>query len=295
MTAGGPTGVLPVAKPTGPTSHDVVAMARRGLRTRRVGHAGTLDPFASGLLLLCVGRATRLSAILTGLDKEYRAEAVLGVRTDSHDPEGVVLETTSDVELTDQAIEGALGSLRGEQLQRPPAHSAKKVQGEAAHRRVRRGETVVLPPVPVTVHELEMTWREGPRLGLRVRCSAGTYVRAIARDLGELLGVGAHLSALHRTAIGDFSIAEAVEVDALERVPAERWITPAAAARRAGLPWFAVGEGAAAEVGAGRRIPVTELRGGTGAVVAAVDGDHLLALGELVDREFQPRRVFVEP
>src|SRR5690554_2083694 len=142
MTAGETVGILPVDKPEGPTSHDVVAMARRGLQTRRVGHTGTLDPFASGLLLLCVGSATRLSSVLTGLDKEYDAVAVLGVTTRTHDREGSVVSETDASHLTDRAIAEAVERLRGVQWQRPPAFSAKKVGGEAAHRRARRGETV---------------------------------------------------------------------------------------------------------------------------------------------------------
>lgn len=293
MTATDAVGVLPVDKPVGPTSHDVVGMARRGLRTRRVGHTGTLDPFASGLLLLCVGPATRLSSHLTHLDKEYVAEALLGTRTDSHDRDGAVLEVVDDVEVSAAAVEAALESLSGEQMQVPPAFSAKKVKGEAAHRRARRGEDVALPPVAVVVHEIECLEVDGVRVTFRVRCSSGTYVRAIARDLGEALGVGAHLTALRRTAVGGFSVDDALEVDALAAVPASAWITPADAVRRAGLSWFEVGAGASDELAQGRVIPLGEVHGANGGVTAAVEAGRLLALGEVTERGFQPRKVFV--
>lgn len=292
MTAGETVGILPVDKPEGPTSHDVVAMARRGLQTRRVGHTGTLDPFASGLLLLCVGSATRLSSVLTGLDKEYDAVAVLGVTTRTHDREGSVVSETDASHLTDRAIAEAVEELRGVQWQRPPAFSAKKVGGEAAHRRARRGETVDLDPVQVVVHALEVTGREGPRVALRVRCSSGTYVRALARDLGEALGVGAHLDRLRRTAVGDFTVAEAVPAGALAAVAPEAWISPAAAVRRAGVPWFEVEAGAAGELALGRPI-AAGVDGGDASLVAAVEGERLLALGEVTGRAFQPRKVFV--
>lgn len=293
MTAADPVGVLAIDKPVGPTSHDVVGMARRGLRTRRVGHTGTLDPFASGLLLLCVGPATRLSSHLTHLDKEYVAEARLGTRTDSHDLDGTVLEVVEHVEVSVAAIEAALAALAGDQMQVPPAFSAKKVKGEAAHRRARRGEEVELPPVPVVVHEIECLEVDGLRVSFRVRCSSGTYIRAIARDLGEALGVGAHLTALRRTAVGGFSVDDALGVDALDAVPPTAWITPADAVRRAGLSWFEVGEGASAELAQGRVIPLGELHGSESATTAALEAGRLLALGEVTERGFQPRKVFV--
>ena len=180
-----------------------MARARRALDTRRVGHTGTLDPFASGLLLLCLGPATRLAEYLLGLDKEYLATARLGVTTDTLDREGDAVETASGWEtLSSDEVRAALDELTGSISQTPPAFSAKKVKGEAAHRLARRGEAPELEPVTVTIHELELLDLDLPRVRFRVRCSSGTYVRAIARDVGEALGVGAHLTELRRTGIG---------------------------------------------------------------------------------------------
>ncbi len=292
---GAPGGILPVDKPVGPTSHDVVARARRGLGTRKVGHTGTLDPFASGLLLLCVGAATRLSPYLTHLDKTYDAEALLGVTTDTLDLEGEVQEVREGAEaVTPEALDAALASLAGPQDQVPPVYSAKKIGGEAAHRRVRRGESVTLAPVPVVVHALDLLDRDGPRVRFRVRCSSGTYIRALARDLGEALGVGAHLTALRRTAVGGFTVDEAVSGDALDAVPAAAWITPADALARAGLPWFEVAAGDAELLAQGRTVPSGGLTGAKpGGPVAAVEAGRLLAVGEVDQGRFQPRRVFV--
>lgn len=211
-----PSGVLLLDKPPGPTSHDLVRHIRKVARVRRVGHAGTLDPFASGLLLLLLGSSTRLAEYFVGMDKAYEAIVRLGVETTSGDPEGEVLaqdETWEDLTAAD--VERGLEGLRGRILQTPPVYSAKKVDGEAAHRRVRRGEEVVLEPVEVEVHALTVQEERLPFLRLAVRCSSGTYVRALARDLGRALGVGAHLSALRRTSIGAFSVAAAARPEAL--------------------------------------------------------------------------------
>ena len=209
-------GILPVDKPIGPTSHDIVLGVRRALGESRVGHTGTLDPFASGLLLLCLGRATRLSQYLTGLDKEYLASVQLGLRTTTDDGEGSTLEEGAGWrDLSGAEVEEALSTLRGTLLQTPPLFSAKKVGGEAAHRRARRGEALDLRPVEVTVHELELVGLSLPLLDLRVHCSSGTYVRSLARDLGERLGVGGYLAALRRTRVGSFRVEDATPPRAL--------------------------------------------------------------------------------
>jgi len=211
-------GLLPIDKPTGPTSHDIVARGRRALGIRRIGHSGTLDPFASGLLLLLVGGATRLAEYLAPLPKEYVARARLGIRTSTDDPEGeVVSESDAWRGLSREALERGLEPLRGEIEQTPPPYSAKKVGGRPAHRRVRAGESVVLEPTRVVVHEIEVEDFELPWVIFRVSCSTGTYIRALARDLGENLGVGAHLAELRRTRIGPFRVEDALPADELDQ------------------------------------------------------------------------------
>jgi tRNA pseudouridine55 synthase len=300
--------LLPVDKPEGPTSHDIVAAARRALRTRRIGHTGTLDPFASGLLVLCVGRATRLAEYLSELDKSYVAVATLGVRTDTLDLHGdVVSQTEAWREVDEAAIAHALGDLRGQIEQVPPQFSAKKVAGEAMHRRARRGERVDLPAVRVTVHELELLTVEPPLVRLGVRCSSGTYVRAIARDLGEALGVGAHLNELRRTSVGRFDVADAIRMDALdddEAVRAAR-VEPLAALEH--LPTVEIEADAVTRLFNGQRISVGQgaLRGARPAgadgapgeaespVLVTVSRDaDLLAIGELEAGVVKPRKVF---
>jgi tRNA pseudouridine55 synthase len=293
----GPGGLLPVDKPEGPTSHDIVQHARRALGLRKIGHAGTLDPFASGLLLLCIGAATRLVEFLSDLDKEYLAEAVLGTETDTHDREGEVVRRTPLPEgLGPAEVERALAGFRGELLQRPPRYSAKKVGGEAAHRRVRRGEEVELPAARVTVHRIELVESDLPRIRLRVRCSTGTYVRALARDLGAALGVGAHLSSLRRTRIGPFRVEDALPVEALgeaERVRAV-WVSPLEAV--AHLPRVRISPAEARLLSAGRAIPLAGPPDGAGppegVPLAMALGDRLLAVGERTGASVRPRKVF---
>ncbi len=283
--------VVPVDKPVGPTSHDVVQRARRALRVRRIGHSGTLDPFASGLLLLCVGRATRIAEFLTGLDKTYEAEAVLGVATDTEDREGAVV-ARSDAwrTLTEEDVREALEAFVGPVDQVPSRYSAKKVRGEAAHRRVRRGEEVELAPRRVVIHELELLAFEPPRLRFRVRCSSGTYVRALARDIGDRLEVGAHLDALRRTRIGTLAVEDALQPDELEdpRRVQEAALTPWEAL--AHLPRLEVEPAAARALAHGRRVPAGALSEGPLAV-AGREG-RLLAVGEVREGEFHPRKVF---
>jgi tRNA pseudouridine55 synthase len=285
-------GLLLVDKPVGPTSHDVVAVARRALGTRRVGHTGTLDPFASGLLVLCVGGATRLVEFLTGLPKRYRAGVRLGERTTTDDPEGEV-EATSDAwrSLGRAEIERALGPLRGAIRQTPPRFSAKKVGGESAHYRARRGEEVALAPVTVEVYALELTAWEPPDLELDVRCSGGTYVRTLARDLGEALGSGAHLRTLRRTEVGGFHLADALDLDALHdpaRV-ARAWIRPAAAL--AHLPHLRVDAEEAARLAHGQAIALAADAPLAGPI-AVLLGDELVAVGERAGERLRPRKVF---
>ena len=204
-------GILVVDKPRGPTSHDIVRGARRVFRTRQVGHAGTLDPMATGVLVLLLGEATKLSALATAADKTYRAQVCFGRATDSHDADG---QTTAEAEvhpedLSDAALSRALDSERLRSQQVPPAVSAIKLQGRRAYELSRNGAPPELEPRPVRVRSLEIVERSGPLLTLELRVSKGYYVRALARDLGLALGVPAHLSQLRRLLSGSFSLAEA--------------------------------------------------------------------------------------
>lgn len=285
--------VLPVDKPEGPTSHDVVAAVRRGLGERRVGHTGTLDPFASGLLLLCVGKATRIAEFLTGMSKRYEAVARLGTATDTLDRDGEVVATSDGWrELGVFEIEDALSRLRGTISQLPPRYSAKKVGGVAAHRLARKGEPVKLASKRVTVHELRVTFYRPPDLGLEVHCSSGTYIRALARDLGAALGVGAHLTALRRTAVGRFRVEQGVGLEDLncEARLRARWIAPLDALE--GLPRTEVDEAAVAELSHGRAVAVSGIPDGE-RVVAARRG-ALVAVGAARGGLFRPRKVFVD-
>jgi len=290
-----PTGdfVLPVDKPEGPTSHDVVRAARRALGARRVGHTGTLDPFASGLLLLCVGRATRLAEYLGALDKTYDAVALLGTSTDTYDRDGATVAVRHGWErLTLVDLEAVATRFRGDIDQVPPVYSAKKVGGVAAHRRVRRGEEVELAPSRVRIHELSITAWAPPRLSFRVRCSTGTYVRSLAHDLGEALGVGAHLVSLRRTAMASLDVARAVPMASLEDAAAvaAAALDPLQALDH--LPAVAVDAQAAARLAHGGSVP----HAGAalpGPIVVSHAGS-LLAIGEASGGALHPRKVFTE-
>ncbi len=217
----GPTGLLVIDKPSGPTSHQVVGRLRRLLGTRRVGHAGTLDPMATGVLVVGVGRATRLLGHLVGEDKSYAATVRLGERTITDDAEGETVATADAGAVTDERIEAVLGSLRGPIEQVPSAVSAIKVDGVRSYARVRSGEQVGLAARPVTVSRLAVLAtrrsviddRTVVDLDVAVDCSSGTYIRALARDLGDGLGVGGHLTRLRRTRVGPFTVDEARALD----------------------------------------------------------------------------------
>ena len=207
-------GVLVVDKPAGPTSHDVVAVARRALRTPKVGHTGTLDPMATGVLVLVVGRATRLARYMAGDVKTYDAEITFGRATDTYDALGAT-SLDSGRQPQPAALLAALSGFTGPLQQTPPAYSAKKVGGEAAYKLARRDAPVHLAPVPVVVHALTLGHYANGVATLTVRASAGFYVRSLAHDLGMLLGTGAHLSALRRTQAGAFALADAVPWEVL--------------------------------------------------------------------------------
>ena len=285
-------GVLVIDKPTGLTSHDVVSHARRLLGTRRVGHAGTLDPMATGVLVLGIEWGTRLLTYLTGHDKVYSATIRLGASTVTDDAEGDVTATADASGLDPAEIAAAISRLTGDIDQVPAAVSAIKIAGERAYRRVRAGEQVSLAARPVRVSAFDVVDRRqaGTFLDLdaRVEVSAGTYVRALARDLGADLGVGGHLTALRRVRSGPFGVGEAVRPDAPDL--ADRLIGLGRAARR-GFPFHAVDEDTAARLRHGQRLPSLGLASG---VVAVLDGrGDLVAL--VTERDGAVRPVAVVP
>lgn len=221
-------GSLIIDKPEGMTSHDVVARVRRAVSTRQVGHAGTLDPFATGVLVICVGRATRLVQFLVGLDKEYLATVRLGYATDTQDLTGKrITPFQSSDEVSLDSVRRVLNDFTGAQLQTPPMFSAKKIAGERLYRAAREGREVERKASPITVHTIELqsvidSGEDGTRdFVIRVRCSSGTYVRTLAHDIGARLGVGAHLRALRRAAVGHFKLGDALTLDELERTGRE--------------------------------------------------------------------------
>jgi tRNA pseudouridine55 synthase len=282
-----------VDKPAGPTSHDVVAVARRALGLRRIGHTGTLDPFASGLLLLCLGPSTRLAEYLTGLDKTYEAVARLGVRTDTLDATGTVVETRGGgPELAGDAIRAAFEAERGTRLQQPPAFSAKKVAGRRSYELARAGEAVLPDPVEVTIRGLEVTAIEGDVVRFSMECSSGTYVRAVARDVGERLGVGAHLTGLRRTAIGTFRVEDALPVDRLEDAGAVEAALIAPLTAVGHLPVVDVDAADAARVRDGQAIRANGAAAEDGATVALAAGSELVAVAESGGGMLRPRKVF---
>lgn len=272
-------GIVLIDKPEGWTSHDVVAKTRRALGTRKVGHAGTLDPMATGLLLLGVGASTRLLTHLVGLDKTYTATIRFGVSTVTDDREGQILnlaDPAAIMELADDQarISAAVAALTGPIEQAPSAVSAIKVDGRRAYDRVRAGEQVELKKRPVTIHRFEI---EDPRLvraenlsggevpfevidiDVTVQCSSGTYVRALARDLGESLGVGGHLTSLRRTEVGPFRVQDATSLESFsaEADPSSVLLSPAAVASSL-FPTFTLDEQQAIDLGHGKRLDLAE-------------------------------------
>jgi tRNA pseudouridine55 synthase len=269
----GDSGLVIVDKAAGVTSHDVVSQVRRLAGTRKVGHAGTLDPMATGVLVLGINRATRLLGHLTLTEKAYDATLRLGATTTTDDAEGEVVSTASAGGLDEARLRSALASYVGDIQQVPTAVSAIKVDGRRAYQRVREGEDVQLAPRPVTIHELEVhrvrAAGELVEVDVSVRCSSGTYIRAIARDVGADLGVGGHLGALRRTAVGPFTLDDAHTV---EQLAAELTMLPIAQAARATFPSRDLGEAQSGDVRHGRQIDA-DLEGLT--ALFAPDGEFL--------------------
>jgi len=269
-----PSGILLVDKPGGMTSHDVVSRTRRALGTRKVGHAGTLDPMATGLLLLGVDSSTRLLTYLVGLGKRYAATIRLGVATDTDDAEGQVIATTDSSAVSRDAIDAGIATLTGEISQVPSSFSAIKVDGRRSYDRARAGEEVVLQPRTVTISRFEVLdeRRDGATIDLDVvvECSSGTYIRALARDLGRDLAVGGHLTALRREAIGEFEVQDAVALDAVEAASLR---SPASIAAHL-FPVVRLNAEQAVDLANGKRI---SLEVADAPIVAAVTADDRLA------------------
>ncbi|HEU5033800.1 MAG TPA: tRNA pseudouridine(55) synthase TruB [Mycobacteriales bacterium] len=280
-------GIVVVDKPGGWTSHDVVARLRKLAATRRVGHAGTLDPMATGVLVVGVGRATRLLGHLAAHDKDYDATIRLGVTTTTDDAEGAAVATADASVVTDEALRTAMAALTGDLQQVPSAVSAVKVDGVRAYARVRAGAEVELAPRAVHVACFDLLHRRGDELDVRVTCSTGTYVRALARDLGAALQVGAHLTALRRTRVGAFTLGDARTLDDLATTFE---VTPLADAVAAAFPRLDVSADDARRIGLGQRLAPVGLPAGPVGVFAP-DGT-VVALVEERDEAVRPTVVF---
>jgi tRNA pseudouridine55 synthase len=208
-------GVLLVDKPGGPTSHDIVDAIRRRFRLPKVGHGGTLDPQATGLLVLLLGRATKLADQFTGSDKTYQGTLVLGIATDSYDADGRIMREADCSSVTREQLEERMRAMVGDLMQVPPMVSAVKIDGVPLYKLARRGETVERKPRLVHIYELTLKSFEPPAATFAIRCTKGTYVRSICADIGDALGCGAHLGSLRRTQCGAFSVSDAMPLDAL--------------------------------------------------------------------------------
>ncbi|OIO60197.1 MAG: tRNA pseudouridine(55) synthase TruB [Verrucomicrobia bacterium CG_4_10_14_3_um_filter_43_23] len=211
-------GILLIDKPSGITSHDVVDRVRKKLKMKRIGHAGTLDPLATGLLVILVGKATKASQYLMNLDKEYEATMKLGEVTDSHDADGVVTLTRPIPELTEESTKDLMTGFLGDQYQIPPMFSAKKVNGVPLYKMARQGKVIEREPRFITVYKFELLDFALPLVSFRLKCSKGTYVRTIAHDLGEKIGCGSHLTQLRRTTISHLDVTNACTLDKLEEL-----------------------------------------------------------------------------
>ena len=282
--------VVPVDKPEGPTSHDVVAVARRAFGTRRIGHTGTLDPFASGLLLLCVGNATRISEYLTDLPKTYRATARLDGRTLTDDNTSEVIEPSDRwQQLNIDQVKDALQSQAGEIMQMPPQYSAKKIAGERAYEIARRGDVATLVANPVTIYDITLLSADLPEIVFDVECSSGTYIRAIARDVGALLGTGGYLTKLRRTSIGKHNVAQAVATNDLADKEKVTRAALTAVQALSHLPAIELDEAQERAIRFGQSIETTARWKGP---LQLVREEKLVAIAELDGTRLRPRKVF---
>ena len=291
------SGVLVVDKPTGMTSHDVVQVIRRGTGIRRAGHTGTLDPRASGVLVILLGPAVRLSEFVSASDKRYQATIRVGSSTDTYDSEGTITDQTSDIDVSEEQFNEILQQFTGEIEQVPPPYSAVKVKGRKAYEMARRGEEVELKPRIINVYSLEVLEWDPPESVIDVYCSSGTYVRSLANDIGKALGTGAYLVGLRRTKSGRFTLRDAVPLRILrEAFEAGDWyknLIPAAEAL-ADWPMVELDADQLEFVRHGHRIPAES--GQTGWARGVSEQGDLVALMEVDEDtlEWQPRKVFFQ-
>lgn len=288
-----PSGLVFIDKPQGWTSHDIVAKLRGIAGTRRVGHAGTLDPMATGLLVVGIDSGTKLLTFLVGANKTYEARIRLGANTITDDAEGEIVSTADASAITKQQIESALNALRGEIMQVPSSVSAIKVDGERAYAKVRGGDEVKLAARPITIHKFEIT-SEPIAVGgfvdfdAIIECSSGTYIRALARDLGSALGVGGHLAALRRTKVGQYSVSEAQSMEGLTRETLR--ITSLAEAAVNNFEKFELDEQSAIDLRHGKKISGKI----SSPIAAALLGPNLIAMLESSGDKLKSVVVFAE-
>ena len=291
------SGVLVIDKPVGLTSHDIVQIVRRGTGIRRAGHTGTLDPRASGVLVVLIGPAVRLSEYVSASDKRYQATIQLGSSTDTYDSEGSITSTVNPDFITEEIFEEALKSFIGEIEQVPPPYSAVKVKGKKAYERARKGEEFELKPRKIHVYSLELLEWVPPEAVLDVFCSSGTYVRSLANDLGKKLGTGAHLIGLRRTKSGRFTLRDAVPLrqlqDAFIAGDWYKYLIPAAEAL-ADWPMVELSSEMVDKVRHGHRIPAEP--GSPSMVRGITEQGDLVALLQFIeeDNEWQPKKVFFQ-
>ncbi len=290
-------GILNINKPSGITSHDVVQKVRRIVKEKRIGHTGTLDPLATGVLVLCVGKATRIARYLEAGEKEYQAVMRLGVITDTLDASGRVLETRFYTPPDRAAIERVMRKHTGVIMQRPPAFSAVKIAGVPSYKLARLGKAEVLDPRPVTIHSIELTAYLDPVVSFTVRCSKGVYVRTLCADMGETLGMGAHLASLVRTRSGRFSIEQAVSLDQLEDIASEGGVYQAMTSVEEALaefPAVLIGSEEASRIAHGNRVSCPPSLVNSSSDLARIhdSAGKLLALARVVAGTLRPELVF---
>ncbi len=298
-------GVLNVCKPAGPTSHDVVNSVRRIFSQKRVGHAGTLDPMATGVLVICLGKATRIVEYLTATRKQYRAVLTLGVTTDTQDSTGNRISEQDASNLTIDEIRTAAATFLGEIEQTPPMISAIKYQGKPLYKHAREGKTIERAPRTVTIYSIEVNPLNSPegtattQVELCVKCSSGTYIRTLCEDIGDVLGCGGMMSALQRTQVGRFALDSAVSIQDMERAREDGTLSSLVISTNAALsdmPAIDVDVQSASRIEHGLSIPA-DADLAEGSTVRIVSNDELLAIGiaERVDTDIfvRPKKVFV--